>query len=168
LRRRPADWEPRFDRLLADLVAAEALDPGAARETARLAVLHAPRTASVGLCHTDFCGENIVTDAAGTVFVIDNEGIAVDAYEYDLARTWYRWPMTELQQRAYAEGYGDHDHATRFASHFLYWALMALVESSAVRVRVRAASARIPLSRLAELLRSHGRGERFPRLLSRG
>lgn len=167
-RLRSADWEQRFDRLLADLVASEALDPGAARATSRLAVLHAPRVANAGLCHTDFCFENIITDAVGTVFVIDNEGITVDAYEYDLARTWYRWPMTELQQRAYAEGYGDHEHATSFATHFLHWALMAVVESSAARVRARAASARIPLRRLAQLLRSHGRDELFPRLLSRG
>jgi len=168
LRLRPANWEERFERLLGELVASAALDAGAAREISRLAVLHAPGTTSVGLCHTDFCAENIITDAAGTVFVIDNEGISVDAYEYDLARTWHRWPMTELQQRAYAEGYGHRDHVDRFADHFLHWALMALVESSAVRVRARAASASIPLRRLAELLISHGRGERFPRLLSRG
>jgi hypothetical protein len=168
LRRRPANWELRFDRLLADLVASGALDPGAGREIARLAVLHAPGTSSVGLCHTDFCAENIITDAVGAIFVIDNEDICVDACEYDLARTWYRWPMTELQQRAYAEGYGHHEHVDRFADHFLHWALMTLVESSAFRVRTRVPGASIPLERLAELLRSHGRGERFPRLLRGG
>jgi hypothetical protein len=76
--------------------------------------------------------------------------------------------MTAMQQRAYAEGYGAHDHSARFATHFLHWALMAVLDSAAYRVRAHAASAHVPLDRLTELLRTHGRNESFPRLLSRG
>lgn len=168
LRRRPLDWDRRLDQLLGGLVAREALEAGRAREVYRLAVLHAPTTASTRVCHTDFCGDNIVITDVEQVCVIDNEGITVDSCEYDLARTWYRWPMTPSQQRAYADGYGAHDHAVRFAAHFLHWALLAVTESAAFRVRLHAASARTPLDRLTELLRTHGRGESFPRLLSRG
>ena len=83
--------------------------------------------------------------------VIDNEGLSVDAPEFDLARTWYRWPMTARQQRVYAEGYGIHDHSARFETHFLHWALMAVLDSAAYRIRAHPASARVPLDRLAAL-----------------
>ena len=75
--------------------------------------------------------------------------------------------MTPAQQRAYAEGYGGHAHSARFAAHFLHWALMAVLDSAAYRVRVGAANAGVPLERLTELLRTHGRNESFPRFLSR-
>jgi hypothetical protein len=166
--RRLVDWDRRLDQLLGELVACEALDSGQAREVYRLAALSAPATASLGVCHTDFCGDNVIIAAGGRVCVVDNESIRVESYEYDLARTWYRWPMTPTQQRAYAEGYGAHDHVAGFAAHFLHWALRAVTDSAAYRMRVHAASARIPLDRLTELLRSHGRTESFPRLLRVG
>jgi hypothetical protein len=100
--------------------------------------------------------------------VVDNEGLTLDSHEFDLARTWYRWPMTPTQQRAYAEGYGAHDHSARFADHFLHWALVAVLDSAAYRVRANAASARVPLARLTELLHTHGRTESLPRFLGRG
>ena len=167
LRRRPRDWDRRLDELLAELVAHGALDAGQAREARRLANLHAPAAASTGVCHTDFCAENMIITETGQVCVIDNEGITVDACEYDLARTWYRWPMTGHLQRWYAEGYGRHDHVAGFAAHFLHWALLAVIESAAYRVRSGAVSARVPLARLRRLLRTQGGAESFPRLLGR-
>jgi Phosphotransferase enzyme family len=168
LPRRLIDWERRLDQLLGELVAGKALEACQAREVCRLAALSAPATASMGVCHTDFCGDNIIITDVGEVCVVDNEGIGVDSYEYDLARTWYRWPMTSTQQRAYAEGYGAHDHAARFSEHFLHWALMAVIDSAVYRMRVHAANAQIPLDRITELLRTHGESESFPRLLTRG
>jgi hypothetical protein len=167
LRQRPVDWEGRLDRLLGELVARSALQAGDAREVHRLAAVHAPPAATARVCHTDLCPDNVVVTGAGRLCVVDTEGIAVDAAEYDLARTWYRWPMSPSQQRAYAEGYGAPAHAAAFAAHFLHWALQAVTESAAFRVRRRAAGAHVPLTRLADLVRTHGRGEAFPRLLAR-
>jgi aminoglycoside phosphotransferase len=167
LRRRPNDWDRRLHELLADLVAHGVLDTGQAQQAHRLAGLHAPVAASVGLCHTDFCAENMIITQTGHVCIVDNEGISIDACEYDLARTWYRWPMTEHQQRWYAEGYGRHDHLADFAAHFLHWALLAVIESAAFRVRSGAVSARVPLARLRRLLRTRGGAETFPYLLGR-
>jgi thiamine kinase-like enzyme len=155
-------------QLLRALVAHRALDARDAREVHRLAAVHAPRAATARVCHTDLCPDNLVLTDGGQVSVVDTEGLTVDAAEYDLARTWYRWPMTASQQRAYAEGYGAHAHAAAFADHFLHWALQAVTESAAFRVRRRAAGAHVPLARLADLVRTHGRGEAFPRLLARG
>ena len=168
LQQQAPDWSGRLDRWLGELVACEALDTRKAREVYRLTALAAPATASTGVCHTDFCGDNIIITEAGRICVVDNEGITLDSHELDLARTWYRWPMTPAQQRAYADGYGAHPHSARFAAHFLYWALLAVLDSAAYRVRAHAASARVPLDRLDELLHTHGRNESFPRFLSRG
>jgi hypothetical protein len=167
LRQRPHDWAGRLDELLGELVAHQALDVRDAREVCRLAAVHAPRAASARVCHTDLGPDNVVLSDAGRVCVVDTEGLSVDAGEYDLARTWYRWPMTPSQQRAYADGYGAHGHGAAFAAHFLHWALQAVTESAAFRVRRRAPGARAALACLAALLRTHGRGEAFPRLLDR-
>lgn len=167
LRQQGRTWTERLDRWLADLVAGDALDAREARETSRLVADSAPPPARTGLCHTDFCSDNIIVTDAGGLCVIDNEGLSLDSPEFDLARTWYRWPMTPTQQAAYAEGYAAPEHSARFAAHFLHWALLAVLDSAAYRVRVGAASARVPLDRLAELRRTHGRNESFPRFLSR-
>jgi hypothetical protein len=36
----------------------------------------------------------------GRLRVVDNEALSVGACDYDLARTWHRWPMTDLQAGA--------------------------------------------------------------------
>jgi aminoglycoside phosphotransferase len=68
LRRRSIDWDRRLDQLLGELVACEALEGRHAREVYRLAALDAPATASAGVCHTDFCADNIIiTDGRGSL-----------------------------------------------------------------------------------------------------
>ena len=168
LRRWPVRSEQRFAELMDELVERRALDACQANAVQDLAGITAPPSQSTAVCHRDFCGDNIIIAAAGEVSVIDNEGIAIDSPEYDLARTWYRWPMTATQQRAYAEGYGSHEHVARFAAHFVHWALIVLVESAAYRARVGAATAHVPLERLTHLLGNDGRDESFPRILGHG
>ena len=168
LRRSPIRSEQRLEQLLDDLVERRALGPGQAYAVHDLASLTAPPTESTAVCHRDFCGDNMIMSANGRVCVVDNETIAIDSPEYDLARTWYRWTMTPNQQRAYADGYGAHEHLARFAAHFLHWALVVLVESAAYRARAGAATMRVPLERLTSLLGSDGRNESFPRILRGG
>ena len=157
----------RLEGLLDELVRRRALDAGQANEVQDLTAATAPPEHGTAVCHRDFCGENIIISEAGDVCVIDNEGIAIDSPEYDLARTWYRWPMTAEQQHAYADGYGAHEHLPRFAAHFLHWALIVLIESAAYRLRVGSVSARVPLERLAHVLQSDARSESFPQILRR-
>jgi hypothetical protein len=165
--RSPVRSEQRLERLLDELVARGMLDACQANAVQYLTDAAAPPRQSTAICHRDFCGDNIIIGAAGEVCVIDNEGLAIDSPEYDLARTWYRWPMTTDEQRAYAEGYGAHEHVARFAAHFLHWALIVLVESVAYRMRVGAASVRLPLKRLARLLETDAQNESFPHILRR-
>jgi hypothetical protein len=161
-------WTVRLDRWIGELVDGGALDTGRGSQIHRLVTLSAPSTTRTSVCHTDFCGDNIIITDPGDICVVDNEGLSVDSPEFDLARTWYRWPMTTQQQRAFAEGYGAHDYAAPFAAHFLHWALLALLDSAAYRTRARVVSARVPLERLAGLLRTQGRDESFPRFLGCG
>jgi hypothetical protein len=168
LRRSPVRSEQRLEQLLDELVEHRALDACQANAVQSLTSLTAPPRQSTAVCHRDFCGDNIIMTPGGHLCVVDNETIAIDSPEYDLARTWYRWPMTASQQQAYAEGYGAHEHVGRFAAHFLHWALIVLVESAAYRARAGAATIRVPLQRLTYLLRTDGRNESFPRILRRG
>jgi aminoglycoside phosphotransferase len=163
LRRRTVEWEQHLHSLLGELVDRKALEVRHARDIERLATVEAPSHQGTAVCHTDFCGDNIIVTDRGELCVVDNEAITVDAPEYDLARTWCLWPMTPSQQQAFVDGYGAHAHGARFAAHFLHWALIAVVESAAFRTSVGAASARVPLERLAHLLRTHGRREPFRR-----
>jgi hypothetical protein len=167
LQPRRLHWTERVDRWLGELVSAKSLDVHGAREIANLVTLSAPATSRTAVCHTDFCGDNIVATVDGALWVVDNEGLSLDAPEFDLARTWYRWPMTPAQQRAFADGYGAHEHSARFEAHFLHWALLAVLDSAAYRTRAGVADACVPLARLADLRRGRGRDDSFPRLLGR-
>jgi hypothetical protein len=167
LQPRRLHWTERVDRWLGELVGARALGVSEAREISDLATLSAPATSRTAVCHTDLCGDNIVATLDGELWVVDNEGLSLDAPEFDLARTWYRWPMTPPQQRAFAEGYGAHEHSPHFEAHFLHWALLAVLDSAAYRTRAGVAGARIPLARLTELRRGRGRDDSFPRFLGR-
>jgi phosphotransferase family enzyme len=80
-------------RLEADLRAVVELGAISRRIGARLrsaAAHHDPGTAWAGVLHTDLCPENLVRDTAGTIRVVDNEGMQIGATGFDLARVWYR------------------------------------------------------------------------------
>lgn len=152
LSRRSADWEQWLAEHLRQLVSAQALTSREARSVMRLAQRHAPASTHLVVCHGDFCAENIVKDSAGRFYVVDNETVAVDACEYDLARTWYRWPMTNPQRAAYLEGYGQGPSMSSFHAHIVHFAVVVLAESAAYRLRVHAPTARVPLRRLHSVL----------------
>lgn len=163
LRRRSDDWRPKLDRLLHELLDNRALDATAARLAYQLAEHHAPERVSTGLCHGDLCGENIVKERSGRFVVVDNDSVAVDSYEYDLARTWYRWPLNRRQRAAYVEGYGQHPHWADFTTHFIHWAILVLTEAAAFRLRVGVRDAHKPLNRLRGLLGSPDECDGIPR-----
>lgn len=116
-----------------------------------LAVAHTPGNPAVGLVHGDFCAENIVLQAPGHVYVIDSEKLSIDAYDYDLGRTWYRWPMTAVQREAYYDGYNQHRSSADFMAHFVYWAIVVLVDSAAFRVRAGAGDVSVAIRELETL-----------------
>jgi Ser/Thr protein kinase RdoA (MazF antagonist) len=156
LRRRSPAWEQLLDEYLRRLVSAQALTADEGHAVRQVVERHAPARTHLAVCHGDFCAENIVKDGAGHFYVVDNETVAVDACEYDLARTWYRWPMTSAQRAAYQDGYGQSPMMQSFTAHLPHFASVVLAESAAYRLTVHPSSAHIPLERLRTLLSEAG------------
>jgi Ser/Thr protein kinase RdoA (MazF antagonist) len=167
-RSRRDPWETRMAAALRLLVDAALLDAGMAGLAEALASRFAPRAVEVGMCHGDLCAENIVVDRDGRVVVVDNDNLAVDAWGYDIARTWYRWPMTEAERRQYMAGYGRADHLAAVDAHFIHWVVVVLVEAAAYRVRVGVDGADRALGALEMVLRDPVRYARFPGLVADG
>ena len=85
---------------IAELQAAAVLQEHDSQRAVDLAERYAPDTCALGFVHNDFCAENIVLTPAGDCAVIDNELLGIGPLDYDLGRTWYRWPMTPAQRAA--------------------------------------------------------------------
>jgi hypothetical protein len=86
--------------------------------------------------------------------VVDNESLLVYACDYDLARTWYRWPMTRVQRQAFLAGYRRYRDPGLAAARATYWTILVLVDAALFRLRAGAPDAGRPLGRLGTL----GRG----------
>jgi aminoglycoside phosphotransferase (APT) family kinase protein len=148
LQRREADFREALDRL----VACGALAAAESATAVRLAAQHAPDTCTVGIVHNDFCPENLVRRSCGDLCLVDNETLEVDACEFDLGRTWYRWPMAARQRRAFFDGYAIDDNRDRFLAAFPFWTIAATVKGAVFRTRGDVADAAVPLERLRRLL----------------
>ena len=100
-----------------------------------LSTAHAPPRRRVVLVHGDLCPENVVVDAGGRLWVIDIDQIDLHVPQFDLARCWYRWPMTPDDRAAFETAYGDDAVVAGFHTHFLHWAVIVLVGAMAFRNR---------------------------------
>ena len=104
-----------------------------------------------GVIHKDLCPENLVIDPRGIVHAVDNEWMTIGPTAFDLARTWYRWPMPEPAWRHYLSTYAClHDPEPALA-HFTFWRIAVVSKSARVRVTLRTGGADVPLRRLAWL-----------------
>jgi hypothetical protein len=142
------DWGGRLETAAEILVKSGMLAQPDAGELIGQARLHLPRAATTGITHGDFCAENLIMQQPDRIYVIDNETLQVDALDYDLARTWYRWPMRRDQWAAYGEGYSEHRGLADFAAHFPYWSVLVLLESAVWHLAKGTGAASIPLRRL--------------------
>jgi Ser/Thr protein kinase RdoA (MazF antagonist) len=114
----------------------------------------APGAAEVGITHNDFCAENLVEDAAGRLVPIDNEGLRRGFFDYDLARTWYRWPMPEADWLTFAARYGVVRRPD--TAHASFWRIAAVVKSAALRATRGVGDVTTPIGRLRALLDAAG------------
>jgi hypothetical protein len=145
-------------RHLAILVGAGALSDDERQELCMLIAPYAASEYYVAILHRDLCPENLVRRATGTLCVIDIETLQVGACDYDLARSWNRWPMSPDERRAFFATYVATSGRRPDWRHFPYWALLATASSAAQRLLLRAESAKIPLQRLHALRRELQRG----------
>jgi hypothetical protein len=142
----------RADRHLARLVAAGAVRDAERDIITRSLARFAPEHAWAGVTHDDFCAENLVENPFGRVLAVDNEHMGIGFLEFDLARTWYRWPMSveawERFQDRYSSWRGPVDR-----ENAPFWRLAAVLSGAYVRL-LRLGGARIEaaLGKLRELI----------------
>ncbi|HSQ00562.1 MAG TPA: aminoglycoside phosphotransferase family protein [Candidatus Dormibacteraeota bacterium] len=120
---------------------------------AELAARHAPAACATGISLGDYCADNIVCRASGEPCLIDLETLAIAPSDYDLGRTWYRWPMSAAQRAAYLDGYGAHRDASTFLAHLPFWHIAAMAEGALFRHRERRPDLGVPVAGLRGLLR---------------
>jgi hypothetical protein len=149
---RPADaigaTTAKLERDVAALVADGTV---AAAESAALLALarrSAPDACRTGIVHRDLCARNMIVRPSGEICLVDNETMAVGACEFDLARTWYRWPLSRGEREEYFRAYGRTHDPRPFLAHFAFWALAVLADSACMRAAAGAALRAVPVDRL--------------------
>jgi Ser/Thr protein kinase RdoA (MazF antagonist) len=154
-------WEERNRRNATELRAAGALGQHEAEWLFRLLVERAPAEAEGVIVHGDLAPENLVRTPDGRLMLVDNENLAVDAQGFDLARTWYRWPMTEERWPLFWRGYRTHADPAPFLDHAEFWKLVVLAEAAHFRVLQGTPGASLPLRLLLDVIRRVGNSAWF-------
>jgi len=142
-------WRDQGQENLAYIVETGLISESEEKLISELMVHHVPRNLSSGFIHKDFCAENMVQDRLERIFVVDNESLCVGPYDYDLARTWYRWDMTSEERMLYLAAYEENRSAAEFRAHFVYWGLVTLLRVVVFRLKTTGT----PPLRALELLR---------------
>lgn len=145
-------WQRRLRGNLAQLVRLNVLSDQEEELATELAMQVAPIQLETGVVHGDFCSENIVVTSGGRAWIVDNERLSIDAPAYDLARTWYRWPMDPDGQGAFLRGYSRQRSPNDFREHFSFWVIAVLSEAAVFRVSSATPDMNVPLERLREQL----------------
>lgn len=110
-----------------------------------------PETYSTGIIHGDFGPHSVVNDGTRLI-AIGHARLGIEALDFDLARTWYRWPMTPDQQIAFLDGYGTQRDAGSFQKHFCFWAISVLTRSAISHVSQHTGCEDRSLNRLRSIL----------------
>lgn len=130
-----ADHLALMQEQVAALLAQQVLSSAAAASALELAGETRPAHFESGLIHGDFCVDNMIVDASGELVLIDNESLCVGPLDFDIARTWCRWPMTDAARRAFIAGYTPFRSLDAFIESRRFWALRALLMSVYVHVK---------------------------------
>lgn len=134
---------------LFDLCATGKLDERAANRLIKTVETSAPEETLHCLIHTDLCGENLVVDPTGRLFVIDNEHFRVGPAGLDLARSWYRWGWYQNDHfptawNVFREAYERCGGRQDALIHEQFWRISAAVISA--RLRTNGAAANEPIN----------------------
>jgi hypothetical protein len=134
------------------------VSPRLGRELRELVATEAPATATAGFIHRDFAPGNLVLGPAGRPVAVDNTTLGIDLHDFDLGRTWYRWPMTAEEWTTFVAGYRRERSPAAFRAHFRFWAAVALVDAALFRHKARMEGVEIPMARLVALVRTRKAG----------
>ena len=160
-----ADVIEKLDQRIQRLVTLQAITEGEAEKLTELAMSEVPQASEIGVVHYDYCAENLLVCEANGFYIIDNESIQIGALDHDLARTWYRWPMSPAERAVYWESYRRLRDPGSFSAFFLFWAITVLVSSALFRLEGRTDRAAVPIRKLGLLARRAQSGSSEPYLL---
>lgn len=110
-----------------------------------------PERPAVGILHHDYCAENLVLAAPTRPVNVDNGSCRIGALGEDLARTWYRWPVSDASFEAFLDGYRRAAVRPPEPDAATFWRIVAVAGSAADRLRAGSDRVRFPLGVL-ELL----------------
>ena len=125
-----------------------------------LALQHRPRKqCPFCIVHLDFCPENIVLRESEELCVIDNATMKPGLPVHDLARIWYRWPMSDRLWQEFIKAYDRKDVISSFVEQFPFWSTMTLMRSVDLRRKIGSRKISVPLQRLFSLMSSWQQGQ---------
>ena len=122
---------------------------------------YAPDTFERGLTHGDFAPDNLLVDAQGRLFCIDNETVCVDALDYDLTRTILRWPLSGARRRAFLRAYSAYRDPRPTAHQSPFWLVAVLARAAEWECQHQGA----PSERVVRCLHRVAAAERLGRTL---
>ena len=88
-------------------------------------------------------------DAAGKLYLIDNEWLGVDAAGVDLGRSWSRWPLPDAAWQVFLIGYAS--TAPEPPAALRFWQIAMAARGASLRLEGPAEALALPLARLGEL-----------------
>jgi hypothetical protein len=150
--RGPRELLTKLERDAEELVVARRLEPELAARAREAAAAERPAEATRGVIHKDFCAENLVRARSGEIVCVDDATLSFGPHALDLARTWWRWPMTPAERAHFSAGYREQQSLEPFARHFRFWVVCVLVAAAATRLRSRAPGSREAIDALRRLL----------------
>ena len=92
-----------------------------------------------------------MVDPGGVIRAIDNEGMRIGPAGFDLARTWYRWPMSTEHWRLFISTYAHHADPEKVLAQFPFWQIAAVAQSACLRLTRGTAHADLPVRYLTGL-----------------
>jgi aminoglycoside phosphotransferase (APT) family kinase protein len=153
-----SDRMRRMERQTGDLLDRGRLTEEDVAAIMELAQFHRPETLDAGIVHRDFAAENLVIGDDECIWIVDNETMTYDAFSYDLARTWYRWPLVGQAITHFLTGYQRIRSAENFERHFVFWTLSAIVDACLFRAKAETQNQNVPMLMLRDLINNHDAG----------
>ena len=155
-KQRDMEWySRRLRRQLAELIDLGHVDSQTAAKLHGRAMHIQAKDLENGIIHTDFHPRNMVMKECGDIWIVDNEGLRLGAMDYDIARSWRRWPMTRAQREMFCKAYAEFRSLDSFLADQEFWSICTLVKSAGIHLRNRQ-PARPFLEQLRKVSRNAG------------
>ncbi|MGE3517495.1 MAG: phosphotransferase family protein [Vicinamibacterales bacterium] len=151
-----AAWRSALVGRIERLRRAGAISNAEGAELDRAAAANVPPRRPTCIVLGDVAAENMVVDDDGHLHMIDTDGLQLHVPEFDIARTWYRWPLTRTQWQAFEDGYDSTETFRSWQDHFVYWTIVVLTAAADFRLRHGLRGVQPPLDHLRKTVALNG------------